>query len=122
MKWIHPDDRLKKIRRCEYCNSDVSGPIKGVHEETELINGIPAPCRNNGRLNVFIAHPNPKLENAKEDYVWFVEHPITHEWYTGFAWTKDPNEAFQCNTERAARRFALLKGLSDFTVTEHTFV
>jgi hypothetical protein len=49
--------------RCEYCGSDVSTKYKAVHDEVEMINGIPSPCRNNGKRNVDIWNPLKRNEN-----------------------------------------------------------
>ena len=46
--------RKRTIHRCPFCNTDVSTPYKGIHKETELINGIPTQCRNNGKANIHI--------------------------------------------------------------------
>lgn len=123
MKWINPDDQHKRIiHRCEFCNADVSTPYKGVHNEMEFINGFPSPCRNNGRMNMHIEHGYRFESNPpKEGHKWFVEHSETHEWYTGYGWTRDPHQAFGCDLERTADRFARLEGLKDYVITEHIF-
>lgn len=123
MKCINP--RKRKIIKCEFCKADVSTPYKGIHEETELINGIPTQCRNNGRLNAHIAYKSFRVmgENQpKENIKWFVEHPETHEWWTGYGWTRDPNSAFGCDLERTADRYARFQKIEKYIITEHEFV
>ncbi len=122
MKWIQPN--FRKIVHCGFCGKDVSTPYKGVHDETELINGMPTSCRNNGRLNADIAFPKLNAltkEKPKENIKWFVEHPETRLWWSGYKWTNDPNEAFGCDLERTAWRYARLQRLERFTITEHEF-
>lgn len=125
MKWIDPFEKYEnKIKRCEFCNADVSTPYKGVHEETELILGIPVACRNNGRMNVDIAFPGIARSGPQpvENIKWFVEDPETHKWFNGYSWTSDPLEAFGCDLERTADRYARLKGIEKYIITEHEFV
>lgn len=122
MKWINPNSK-RKIKRCPYCNSDVSTPYKGVHDEIEIINGIPVKCRNNGTLNAHIAYPNIKTgEPSNESIKWFVEHKDTRLWWSGYKWTSDPNEAFGCDRESTADRYARFQRLKDYTITEHEFI
>lgn len=124
LNWIQPNRPKREVIRCEYCGANVSGPYKGIHDETEMINGIPVKCRNNGRLNIFIAYPESAKQNecAKDGFFWLVEHNETNLWWTGFKWTNDVNEAFQCNTERAADRYARFQKLENYTVTEHQLI
>ena len=122
MKWIDPSRLKKKIHRCEFCKADISTPYKGVHDEAEMILGIPVPCRNNGRMNIHIWMGIPKDQTQpKEGFKWFVEHPETHEWWTGYRWTKDPHEAFGCEIERTAERYAMFQGIKEYIITEHEF-
>lgn len=123
--WIRPIGKAKKPILCEFCKSDVSTPYKGVHFETEEINGMPHQCRNNGKLNCDIAWPSlvsMRKDNQKEGYVWFIEQDETQMWWTGYRWTKDPHEAFSFNIEFAARRFAELNRMKNCKPTEHEFI
>lgn len=61
-------------------------------------------------------------DKPKEGFKWFVEHPETHEWWTGYAWTKDPLSAFGCDLERTADRYARFQGIKEYVITEHEFV
>jgi hypothetical protein len=122
MKWINPNRQKLKISRCEFCNSDISTPYKGVHNETEFINGFPAPCRNNGRLNIHIELGYPKGEEPNPRFKYFVEHPDTHLWWSGYTWTNNPHEAFACELERTADRYARFQGLQNYIITQHEFV
>ena len=115
--------KRRKIKLCEFCGSDVSTPYKGIHNETEFINGFPARCRNNGRLNAHIEFgymegaPQPK-DNVK----YFVEHPESHLWWSGFNWTNDPLEAFGCDLEGTADRYARFEKIEKYIITEHEFI
>lgn len=124
MRWAQPNRQKEKIVKCEFCGTDVSTPYKGIHDEIEIINGFPSPCRNNGRLNGDIAFPAlAKLhDQPKEGFKWFVEHKDTHQWWSGYKWTSDPNEAFGCDIEWAAERYARLHQLENYIITEHQFV
>lgn len=124
LEWANPNKRRDKPKTCEFCRADVSTPYKGVHDETEIINGFPVACRNNGRMNADIAFPElAKLHKQPvEGIKWFVEHKETHLWWTGYEWTNDPQRAFGCDLENTADRYARLKGIKDYIVTEHEFV
>lgn len=123
MKWIDPSRPKRKIHRCEFCGTDVSTPFKGVHDETEIILGIPVKCRNNGKLNLHIWNKTfGGWGTPKEGFKWFVEHPETHEWWTGHKWTRDPHEAFGCDLESVADRYARFQGIERYITTEHEFV
>lgn len=112
----------RPIKRCEFCKADVSTPIKGIHKESELISGIPVQCRNNGRLNMHIAHGYAFENEPVKNTFWFVEHTETRLWYNGFGgWTNDPNEAFKMEFEWTADRFARFEKLTEYKVTEHEF-
>lgn len=121
--WDEVMRRKKKIVRCEFCNADVSTPYKGVHDETELISGIPVRCRNNGKLNIHIWHGSTGgWGEPKEGFKWFVEHPETHLWWSGYKWTNDPLEAFGCDLESVADRYARFQKIEKYIITEHEFV
>lgn len=130
MKWIDPSRHERKIHRCEFCGKDVSTPYKGIHDETELISGIPVKCRNNGRMNGDIAFPVlakagrefNKIPEPQENIKWFVEHPETHLWWTGYKWTSDPLEAFGCDLKHTADRYARFQRIESYIITEHEFV
>jgi len=124
MKWINPNSYERKIIKCEFCGTDVSTPYKGIHDENEIISGIPGKCRNNGRMNADIAFPElSKLhEQPKENIKWFVEHQETHLWWSGYKWTNDPLEAFGCDLERTADRYARFQRIENYIITEHEFV
>ena len=123
MKWIQPG-REKQYEFCEFCGSNVSTPYKGVHDEAEIISGIPVKCRNNGRMNADIAWPQLAKMHArpKNGFKWFVEHSVTRLWWTGYQWTNDPEQAFACDLEATANRYARLQLIKDYIVTEHEFV
>lgn len=126
MRWIDPSRHKIKIVRCEFCGIDVSTPYKGVHNETEIISGLPVKCRNNGRMNADIAYPElmSKLigvDLPKENIKWFVEHPETHLWWSGYKWTNDPNDAFGCDLKSTAEAYARFQGIKECIVTEHEF-
>lgn len=113
--------RQKPDAVCPYCKANVQKPYKGIHKETELINGIPTQCRNNGKANIHIYSGYLK-DKPKENIFWFVEDPDTRLWYNGFGgWTKDPNEAFKMEFEWTADRFARFEKLEKYIVTEHEF-
>lgn len=121
--WDEVRRRKKKIVRCEFCKADVSTPYKGIHKETEIINGIPTQCRNNGKANIHIWHGYQFGDSPKENTFWFVEHPETRQWYNGFGgWTNDPNEAFKMEFEWVADRFARMEKIEKYIVTEHQFI
>jgi hypothetical protein len=130
MKWINPNDRRREIVRCEFCGQDVSTPYKGVHQEMEMINGFVSDCRNNGRLNSDIAYPElakkalwfNKIKPPQDDIKWFIEHPDTHKWWSGYRWTSDPLEAFGCDLERTADRYAQFQRIEKYIITEHKFL
>lgn len=123
LNWINPHRRSRPLKRCEYCGKDVETPYKGVHDEVELILGIPQPCRNNGKLNGHIAHGYFEGTRKPVDGVkWFVEHPETHQWWTGYKWTSDPYEAFGCELEYVADRYARFQKIENYIITEHMFV
>ncbi len=123
LKWINPHSRKHPKAKCEFCGKDVETPYKGIHDEMELINGIPQPCRNNGRANVHIFMGYLKgQELPKENVKWFVEHPETHLWWTGHKWTNDPLEAFGCEFQWTADRYARLQRIEKYIITEHEFV
>lgn len=112
----------KPDAKCPYCGSNVQKPYKGIHKETELINGIPTQCRNNGKANVHIWMGYRFQEPPKENTFWFVEDPNTRLWYNGFGgWTNDPNEAFKMEFEWVADRFARMEKIENYTITEHEF-
>lgn len=114
--------RRKKIHRCEFCNADVSTPYKGIHKETEVINGIPTQCRNNGKANIHIWQGYLQGKEPVQNTWWFVEHSETRLWYNGFGgWTNDPTEAFKLEFEWTADRFARFEKLDNYIVTEHEF-
>lgn len=122
MKWIEPLKKFRKIHKCEFCGIDISTPYKGIHDSTELINGIPVRCRNNGRLNLHIWLGYGGWGTPKDGFKWFVEHPETHEWWTGYKWTNDPNEAFGCELESVADRYARFQKIDNYIITEHQFL
>jgi len=131
LKWIEPQwRRKKKIIRCEFCGSDVSTPYKGIHQEMEEINGFLANCRNNGRMNADIAFTElaksgrefNKILDPQDDIKWFVEHPETHLWWSGYKWTNDPLEAFGCDLKHTADRYARFQRIENYIITEHKFV
>ena len=124
MKWINPSLSKRKIRRCEFCGTDVSTPYKGIHDETEIINGIPVKCRNNGRMNADIAFPHLAIihEQSQAGIKWFVEHPETHLWWSGYKWTNDPHEAFGCDLMNTADRYARFQKIENYIITEHEFI
>lgn len=124
LKWIDPTRPKRKIKRCQYCGTDVSTPYKGVHDEAELINGIPINCRNNGRMNADIAFPElAKLhEQPIAGVKWFIENNKSHFWWSGFEWTNDPQQAFGCDLKATAERYAKFEGVADYTITEHEFI
>lgn len=122
MEWVDHNRPKRKIKRCEFCDSDVSTPYKGIHQETELINGIPTACRNNGRLNADIAYPHLDKDPKNPSIKYFVEHPETNLWWTGYKWTNDPSEAFGCDKERTADRYARFQNIENYIITEHEFV
>lgn len=126
MKWIDPSRPKRKIIKCEFCGTDVSTPYKGIHDETELISGIPVKCRNNGRLNADIAFPDLisklNIDKPKENIKWFVEDPETHLWWSGYKWTNDPLEAFGCDLKNTADRYARFQRIEKYIITEHEFV
>lgn len=123
LKWIDPSRPKRVIKRCEFCHTDVSTPYKGIHNETELINGIPVACRNNGKLNVHIAYGYFEgTEKPKEGIKWFVEHPETHLWWSGYKWTNNPLEAFGCELQWGADRYARFQKIENYIITEHEFV
>lgn len=120
----------RKIVRCEFCKASVSGPYKGIHKETELINGIPTQCRNNGKANIhlYMGYGKKKVgdewvnDTPKENTFWLVEDPETRLWYNGFGgWTKDPNEAFKMEFKWVADRFARMEKIEKYELTEHEF-
>ena len=114
--------RKRTIHRCPFCNTDVSTPYKGIHKETELINGIPTQCRNNGKANIHIWQGYLQGHMPIPNTWWFVEHLQTRLWYNGFGgWTNDPNEAFKMEFEWTADRFARFEKLDKYIVTEHEF-
>jgi len=123
MNWIQPGKK-REVKHCEFCNADVSTPYKGVHDETEIISGIPVKCRNNGRMNADIAFPElAKLhEQPKDNIKWFVEHPETHLWWSGYKWTNDPHEAFGCDLKNTADRYARFQLIENYIITEHLFL
>jgi hypothetical protein len=122
MKWIRPGVRKLSPRKCEFCGADVETPYKGVHDETEMINGFPAKCRNNGRLNVHIYMGYLSGTKPVPNIKYFVEHQETHLWWSGYKWTNDPNEAFGCELESTADRYARFQGIRNYVITEHEFV
>src|SRR5688572_17462916 len=123
LNWINPNRRERKIHRSEFCGTDVSTPYKGINDETELISGIPVKCRNNGKLNLHIWMKNTGgWGDPKEGFKWFVEDPETHLWWTGYKWTNDPLEAFGCDLQSVADRYARFQKITNYTVTEHEFV
>ena len=124
MRWIDPSQVKRNIVKCEFCGTDVSTPYKGVHDETEIVNGLPVKCRNNGRLNCDIAWPHLTTYGTqpKENFKWFVEHPETRLWWSGYKWTSDPNEAFGCDKKSTADRYAKFHQIKDYIITEHEFV
>lgn len=124
MKWIDPSRPKKVIIRCEFCKANVSEPYKGVHDETELILGIPVKCRNNGRMNADIAWPElAKMHKQPVDGIkWFVEHKETRLWWTGYQWTNNPDDAFACDLEATADRYARLQRIENYMTTEHEFI
>lgn len=124
MEWINPSRPKRKIIRCEFCHKDVSTPYKGIHDEAEIINGIPTNCRNNGRMNADIAYPHlaEMHEQPKENIKWFVEHPETRLWWNGYKWTNDPLEAFGCDLKGTADRYARFQGIKEYIITEHEFL
>lgn len=126
MNWHNPYRQKEKINRCEFCGTDVSTPYKGVHDEFELILGIPQPCRNNGRMNMHIAWGYMTENKPKEGIKYFVEHPETRLWWSGHKWTNDPHEAFACELESTADRYARFQKadnkITDYVITEHMFL
>jgi len=58
----------------------------------------------------------------KEGVKWFVEHPETRLWWSGYKWTNDPEEAFGCELERTADRYARFQNIENYVITEHEFV
>lgn len=130
MKWIDPSRNKIKIIRCEFCGTDVSTPYKGIHDETELISGMPVKCRNNGRMNADIAYPKlakaslefNNIPSPKENIKWFVEDPETHLWWSGYKWTNDPLEAFGCDLKNTADRYARFQRIEKYIITEHEFL
>jgi len=125
MKWIDPSRPKRKIHRCEFCKADVSTPYKGIHDETELISGIPVKCRNNGRanINIWMGYPKGPGHSYPVDGIkWFVEHPETRLWWSGYKWTNDPQEAFGCELEWVADRYARFQKIEKYIITEHEFV
>jgi hypothetical protein len=124
MKWIQPGSELHKVRVCKFCGKDVSTPFKGVHDETEIFNGLPIPCRNNGRMNADIAFPEfAKLHKQPvEGTKYFVEHKETKLWWSGYQWTKDPLEVFGCDLPETADRYARLQLIENYEITEHIFL
>lgn len=122
MKWIRPNDFREKSKRCEFCGSDVSTPYKGIHDETEIINGIPVKCRNNGKLNAHIAYGYIGESKPVDNIKYFVEHPDTHLWWSGYKWTNDPLEAFGCDLPGTADRYARFQKIENYIITEHEFV
>lgn len=122
LNWIDPSRPKRKIHRCEFCGTNVSTTYKGVHNETELINGIPVACRNNGRMNIHIWMGNIVGPEPKEGFKWFVEHPKTRLWWSGYRWTNDPLEAFGCDLQATADRYARFQKIENYIITEHEFV
>lgn len=130
MKWIDPLRHKHKIIRCGFCNTDVSTPYKGIHNETEIISGLPVKCRNNGRMNADIAYPElakaalefNNIPAPQENIKWFVEHPETHLWWSGYKWTNDPHEAFGCDLKATANRYARFQRIENYIITDHLFI
>jgi hypothetical protein len=122
MNWINPIRKERVIKRCEFCGSDISTPYKGVHDETEIINGMPSKCRNNGRMNMHIQFGYMSDDKPKENIKYFVEHPDTNLWWTGYQWTNDPNAAFACELKGTADRYARFQRIERYIITEHEFV
>lgn len=130
MKWIDPLRHKHKIIRCEFCNTNVSTPYKGIHDKTELISGLLVKCRNNGRMNADIAYPElakavlefNNIPAPQENIKWFVEHPETHLWWSGYKWTNDPHEAFGCDLKATADRYARFQRIENYIITDHLFI
>lgn len=128
MKWITPNRGRHEVIRCEFCNTDVSTPYKGIHDQTETISGMPVKCRNNGRMNAHIAYPTlakaalefNNIPAPQENIKWFVEQ--THLWWSGYKWTNDPHEAFGCDLKATADRYARFQRIENYIITEHEFV
>lgn len=123
MKWIRPN-KQQKIVYCEFCGANVSTPYKGVHDFISIKSGFPESCPNNGRMNGDIAFPEiAKISKIqpKGGVKWFVEHPETHLWWTGFEWSNDPNKAFGCDLEFTADRYARFQKIEKYIITEHEF-
>ena len=60
----------------------------------------------------------PPQENIK----WFVEHPETHLWWSGYKWTNDPHEAFGCDLKATADRYARFQRIENYIITDHLFI
>lgn len=75
---------------------------------------------------------NPELAKAalefnnipapQENIKWFVEHPETHLWWSGYKWTNDPNEAFGCDLKATADRYARFQRIEKYIITDHLFI
>jgi hypothetical protein len=122
MNWIRPGSGKRKIKYCEFCKQDVTTPYKGIHDGVQIFMGMPVKCPNNGKLNVHIEHGYRWQDKPKEGFKWFVEHKDTHLWWSGYKWTNDPNEAFGCEFQWTADRYARFQRLENYIVTEHEFV
>lgn len=122
LNWIDPSRPRRKITYCKFCGLDVSTPYKGIHDGIQIFMGMPVRCPNNGKLNAHIEFGYRFQDTPKENVKWFVEHKETHKWWTGFNWTNDPNDAFGCEFEWVADRYARMKGIENYTITEHEFV
>jgi len=73
-------------------------------------------------MNCHIEHGYLAGDPPKPNIKYFVEHPETHLWWSGYKWTNDPNEAFGCELERTADCYARFQRIENYVITQHEFI